>query len=78
MEQRRHQLARMLCDLCGKVQNIPSIWETVTPETKIWWTQHQKEDAARMEKLMQLQAKESMKVSALAKLSPMERQILGL
>ena len=70
-------LDELVCELCGRLQSLPSI-DHYSLEMRTWWRDHQAADAARIarERLAEQQAE--LRRQALAKLSPLERKALGL
>jgi hypothetical protein len=64
-------------ELCSKLQAIDDV-SKYSLELQIWWRDHQKADAERLAKELKDIKDEEVKTSALAKLNPYERKLLGL
>ncbi len=47
-------------------------------EVVSWWAQHQKEDALKLARIQEANAKEQLRIDALKKLTKAERKALGL
>lgn len=70
-------LDELVRELCSRLQSLPAI-DYYSYEMQAWWRDHQKADAARIarERLAEQQAE--LRRQALAKLSLLERDALGL
>ena len=62
--------------LCEKLQQVNV--KDYSLEMQVWWRDHQKADAARLEKEIKAKATKKAKVAAMKKLSAYERKLLGL
>ena len=62
-----------LCELCQKVDVTK-----YSLELQIWWRDHQEADRARLKKEIEATKKAKDKDKAIAKLTPYERDLLGL
>jgi hypothetical protein len=66
----------LVAELCGKLQKLDVAQYSL--EMQIWWRDHQKADKERLEREIQEQKEGKDRDTALAKLSPYERKLLGL
>lgn len=66
----------LVSELCERLQNIDVT--RCSLEMQIWCRDHQAADKARLEHELARQKTESERASALAKLTPYEKQLLGL
>ena len=67
---------RLTAELCGKLQQTGATQYSL--EMQVWWRDHKKADKERIECEMREQATEAEKKAVLAKLTPHERDLLGL
>jgi len=67
---------KLTARLCGLLQKEGAAKYSL--EMQIWWRYHQKADKERLEREMQEQKTAAEKETALAKLTPYERDLLGL
>lgn len=70
-------LDELVRELCSRLQALPSITQH-SLELQIWWRDHQKADAERIAREQQTKQLATLRRQALAKLSPLERDALGL
>lgn len=63
-------------ELCSKLQNLDVTKYSL--EMQMWWRDHQKADKERVEKFLENKKKLKEKREALKKLTPYERELLGL
>lgn len=81
---RADEATAMLCEICGSLdedQTAKVIYDGRNPEARKladWWDSHQKDDAARKQREEEKKAKDDIKSRALEKLTPEERNALGL
>ena len=68
---------RAACDLRTVLRQRGSEYD-LTPETRLWIAQHDKEDAARIEAEIKADTRRKAKQAALDKLSLEERRLLGI
>lgn len=65
----------LVSTLCQKLQTLDVTKQSL--EMQIWWRDHQKADKLRLEKELQEKQQQADKQTALAKLTPYERKLLG-
>ena len=66
----------MVAELCSRLQKVDPTQYSL--ELQIWWRDHQKADKTRLEYEMARQKDEQDRKTALEKLTPYERNLLGL
>ena len=71
------KVTRLLCEICETYQYAED-FDTLSSDLRSWWKQHQKEDAARIEKENRRKKVDLIKKRALAKLTSQERAALGI
>lgn len=75
----RDKLARIACRALAELERIdPNNKVLKNKETNAWWTQHKIDDAKAMEAKRQAEEAKALRKSALAKLTPEEKQVLKL
>ena len=72
------RLTRVSCDIMRVLQSNGFDLSQLGGETRQWWDRHQAQDTARAAAAQQMAERDSLRESALAKLSPAERKALGL
>ena len=70
-------LDELVRELCSRLQALPSI-DHYSLELRTWWRDHQAADAARIARDRLAEQKAALRRQALAKLTPLERDALGL
>ncbi len=66
----------MVADLCARLQSVHVPGYSL--EMQIWWRDHQRADAQRLERELAAAKDADERAAALAKLTPHERKLLGL
>lgn len=74
--QDRRVADEMTADLCRKLQGIDVTKQSL--EMQIWWRDHQAADEARVKREVAAAEAKDAKATALAKLTPYERKLLGV
>ena len=67
---------KMTAGLCKRMQLVDV--KELSLEAQIWWRDHKAADVARLRKEIEDKADAEVKAAAIAKLSPRERELLGL
>lgn len=74
-------VTRMLCEMCARLE-AENLTHLLTAPTKEWWEEHKKIDAeriAREERKQKIASdRKALRKSALGKLTPEERKVLGI
>jgi len=81
LTKRNDELAQMLCGLCTRIEHGTISGLYLISDDKAlnkWWTDHKKFDAERLKKERAERVQQHRKMQALSKLSPEERELLGL
>ena len=73
---KKYDADKLVSELCEKLQKADVTKYSL--EMQIWWRDHQKADRERLEHEMKRKKTEEEKETALAKLTPYERKLLGL
>jgi len=73
---RDHQtMTRLACDRCREIEARGG---TVPEWAQEWWTNHKRKDAERLERDLRAQREAKIRAHAIAKLTPEEREELGV
>lgn len=72
----KETLDRATAQLCERLQSVPI--GNFSLEMQMWWRDHQRADAERVEREKRIYSEETLRKAALRKLSPSERELLGL
>jgi hypothetical protein len=67
---------KMTAELCSRLQNTDVTKHSL--EMQMWWRDHQLADKQRIERELQEKKNDHDRKAAIAKLTPHERQLLGL
>ena len=75
-EHRDHQtMTRLACDRCREIESRGGIVPAWAQE---WWTEHKRRDNERLERETKAQSEAEIRKQAIAKLTPEEREELGV
>lgn len=67
---------KLVAALCERLQFVSV--KDHSPEMQIWWRDHQAADKARIERELAMEKEADARIAAVAKLTPYERQLLGI
>jgi len=73
----RAQGNRLVSELCKRLQSVKNITK-YSLELQMWWRDHKAADKARLKEELEEAKSKQARVIAMAKLTPYEKEILGL
>jgi len=80
LKKQADMLARIACKALAELENnkIEDMLLLRDDEVRTWWKKHKEDDAREQARVAEAERKKRIKEEALAKLSPEERELLGL
>lgn len=72
------RLTRVSCDLLRTLESCGVDFKQFSPETRQWWETHKAHDERRAAAQSAIVQREKLRTEALAKLTPEEKQALGV